>query len=94
MTYDGGDGTTLWLRKHDLDWREIDDEVVALDGKGAAYLAVKGSGAVLWRLLAGSTTREGLVDALVETYGIDAKRAAADIDEFLATLYEQGLLSS
>ena len=94
MTSDGEDRTTVRLRELELDWREIDDEVVALDGKGAVYLAVKGSGAVLWRLLAGSTTREGLVDALVETYGIDGKRAAADVDEFLATLHEQGLLSS
>lgn len=94
MIGDGNDRMILRLRENDLDWREIDDEVVALDSKGAVYLAVKGSGAVLWRLLSGSTTHEGLVDALVEQYGIDAKRAAADVDEFLATLREHGLLSS
>jgi len=85
---------TLCLRKEDLDWRDIADEIVALDAQGAVYLAVQGSGAVLWRLLAESTTRDGLVEALVETYGIDATRAGDDVDEFLTTLNEQGLLVS
>ncbi|MGP0036368.1 MAG: PqqD family protein [Solirubrobacteraceae bacterium] len=85
---------TLSLREQDLDWREIADEIVALDGQGGEYLAVRGSGAILWRLLAQSTTRVGLVQALVETYGIDATLAGDDVNEFLATLHERGLLNS
>lgn len=85
---------TLCLRKRDLEWRDIDDEIVALDAQGAVYLAVHGSGAFLWRLLADSSTRDGLVDALVETYEIDAARAGDDVDEFLTTLNERGLLAS
>jgi hypothetical protein len=85
---------TLCLRAEDLDWRDIHDEIVALDTRGAVYLAVQGSGAVLWRLLADSTTREGMVEALVETYDIDSALAGDDVDEFLATLNERGLLAS
>ena len=85
---------TLSLREQDLDWRDIDHEIVALDVQGAAYLAVQGSGAVLWRLLANSTTRENLVETLVETYGIDPATAGGDVDEFLATLSDRGLLAS
>ena len=85
---------TLCLREQDLDWREVEGEIVALDAQGALYLAVRGSGAVLWRLLADSTTRDGLVHALVETYDIDATRAGDDVDEFLTTLGERGLLAS
>lgn len=85
---------TLCLREQDLDWREIGQEIVALDGQGAVYLAVQGSGALLWRLLADSTTRDGLIETLVETYGIDATRAAEDVDEFLTSLNERGLLAS
>jgi Coenzyme PQQ synthesis protein D (PqqD) len=88
------DHMTLCLRGHDLDWREIDDEIVVLDVRDATYLGVWGSGAMLWRLLADSTTRDGLVDALVETYEIDEVRAAGDVDEFLATLNDRGLLAS
>jgi Coenzyme PQQ synthesis protein D (PqqD) len=94
MTIKGDDHMTLCLREQDLDWREIEGEIVALDAQGAIYLAVHGSGAALWRMLADSTTRDGLVDALVETYGIDAGRASDDVDEFLTTLSERGLLAS
>jgi hypothetical protein len=93
MTIKGDEHMTLCLREQDLDWRDIADEIVALDAQDAVYLAVQGSGALLWRLLANSTTRDGLIEALVETYDIDAKRASDDVDEFLATLSERGLLA-
>jgi len=85
---------TLRLREQDLDWRDINDEIVALDAQDAVYLAVHGSGVVLWRLLVNSATRETLVDTLVETYAIDSGIARDDVDEFLATLSERGLLAS
>jgi hypothetical protein len=94
MTSTGDDHMTLSLREHGLDWREIGEEIVVLDGQAAVYLALRGSGALLWRLLAGSTTRAGLVERVVRTYGIEATQAAADIDAFLATLDERGLLAS
>jgi len=84
---------TLCLREQDLDWRDIDDEIVALDVQNGVYLAVHGSGATLWRLLAESATRDGLVEALVETYDIDPARAGSDVDEFLVTLNDRGLLA-
>lgn len=85
---------TLCLRRDDLDWREIGDEIVVLDARSAVYLAVGGAGALLWRLLADATTRECLVETLVATYRIDPNHAGADVDEFLATLSRHGLLSS
>lgn len=94
MSSKGDDYMTLRLREQALDWRDINDEIVALDAQGAVYLAVRGSGAVLWRLLANSTTSEILVGTLVETYDIDPAIARDDVDEFLAMLRERGLLLS
>lgn len=85
---------TLCLRKDDLDWREIDDEIVVLDTRDAVYLSVQGSGALVWRLLAESTTKDSLIEALVEKYGVDSTRATADVDAFLGTLNDRGLLAS
>lgn len=85
---------TLCLRKDDLDWREIDDEIVVLDTRDAVYLSVQGSGALVWRLLAESATKDSLIEALVKKYGIDSTRATADVDAFLATLNDRGLLAS
>ena len=94
MTNNEGGRVTLCLRKDDLDWRDIDDEIVALDTRDATYLAVRGSGALVWRLLAESTTRDRLVGALVEEYGIDSTQATADVDVFLSTLNDRGLLAA
>jgi hypothetical protein len=91
-TNHGAQPMTVCLRKDDLEWREIDGEIVALDGKGAVYLSVSGSGAMLWRLLADGAERDRLADALVDHYGIDADRAGDDLDSFLSTLGERGLL--
>ena len=85
---------TLRLREGDLDWREIDDEIVVLDGRDAVYLAIHGSGTLVWRLLCESTTREALVEAVVDAYEIDHEHAGDDIDAFLGSLAERELLVS
>lgn len=85
---------TLRLRTDDLEWREIDSDIVILDGRDATYLTLNGSGALLWRRLADSATRDELVKVLLETYAVDHPTAAADTDAFLAALSEQGLLAA
>ena len=83
---------SLRLRTNDLDWKQVDDEIVALDARQARYLAVNGTGVLLWQALDAGATREELVAALVERYRIDADRAGSDTDRFLAELTEQELL--
>ena len=83
---------TLKLRDDRVSWREIDDDVVAVDIDRSTYLSTNGSGALLWLELAGGTTREALVERLAQAYLIDAGRAAADVDSFLSDLDDHGLL--
>lgn len=83
----------LKLRTENLDWKQIDDEIVALDVERAEYLSVDGSGVAIWEALAAGTTREGLIEAVVARYGIELARAAADIDAFIADLAARELLA-
>lgn len=85
--------TLLKLRDTDLHWREIDGEIIALEGRGSRYVAANGAGTVLWRALLGGTTRDALVDELVRAYGIDRERAVADVGRFIDELAAQGLLT-
>jgi hypothetical protein len=85
--------TQLRLRDTDLHWREIDGEIIALEAQGSRYVAANGAGTVLWRALVNGTTRESLADDLVREYGIERERAFGDVDRFLASLAEQGLLA-
>jgi hypothetical protein len=86
--------TTLRLRRRDLDWREIDGEIVALDGLESLYLAANSSAALLWRALADGATPEALSARLMDVYSLDAAVAAADTARFLAELESAGLLES
>jgi hypothetical protein len=86
--------TTLRLREQQLDWRQVGDDIVVLDARCAVYLGLEGTGAIVWRLLADTTTRDEIVERLVEIYGVDAKRAEDDLTDFLATLNERGLLAA
>lgn len=86
--------TRLRLRPDAVEWRLVDDEVVALDLSTARYLATNRTGAVLWEELAAGTTREALVGRLADTWALDPERAAADVDAFLAALDAHGLLES
>ena len=86
--------TELRLRDSDVHWREIDGEIIALEASGSRYVAANGSGTLLWRALAAGTTRDELVDELVQAYEVDRTRAEADTDTFLAQLREQGLLAA
>jgi hypothetical protein len=81
------------LRQTDLHWREIDEEVIALEARSSMYVAANSAGTLLWRALVAGASREELADALVGAYGVDRERALADVDAFLAQLADHGLLT-
>jgi coenzyme PQQ synthesis protein D (PqqD) len=83
----------LHLRREALEWRETDDEILALDVAAATYLMVKGSGVLLWRELADGASPDELSAALADAYGIDAETASRDVDRFVARLRDRGLLA-
>lgn len=84
--------TELRLRDEALEWREVDDEVIAVDVRTSTYLSTNGSGTVLWRALAEGATRQQLVSALQQTFDLEKARAEEDVDRFVTDLRERGLL--
>ena len=84
--------TELRLRTQSLEWREVGDEIVALDTDVAAYLGANRAGAILWTALAAGTTRDRLIKVLTGEFAIDEPTAADDVDRFLAELRLQNLL--
>ena len=85
---------TFKLRDEALHWRQIEDEVVAVDMKTAAYFGANPAGALLWDALADGATKEDLAGLLVERFSIDESQAATDVDAFLTQLDEAGLLAA
>lgn len=82
----------LRLRADALAWREVGDEVIAIDLRRSLYLSLNGSGTLLWRAMADGSTRAGLVRLLREEFGIDEEQATGDVDAFIVELVDQDLL--
>ena len=89
----GAAGPRIRLDDSRIAWRTIDEEIVAVDIETAEYLSINGSGTVLWAALARGATETELASMLVETYAITPERAREDIETFLGTLRERGLVS-
>jgi len=80
------------LRAEGVPWREVEGEVVGLDLETSSYFAVNKTGATLWPALRQGTTREELVAHLSDAFSVDHATAAADLDVFLTSLSQHGLL--
>ena len=78
----------------DIDWREIDGEVVVLDRREGRYLAINPSGTVLWPTLVEGSTEETLVERLATRYRLDRDRAQSDVRAFLDWLRGRSLLEA
>jgi Coenzyme PQQ synthesis protein D (PqqD) len=82
----------LTLRDADLDWREVEGELIVLDLRESRYLAINRTGHALWGALVEGATRAELIDRLVDAFEVDRPRAATDVDAFTAELESRGLL--
>ncbi|MBR4711197.1 MAG: PqqD family protein [Clostridia bacterium] len=77
--------------------RKVVDVHVIIGIGGEAYtpneiMSLNETGAFLWRILEKGAERGELIDALTGEYDVDARRAAADVDAFLATLRAKALI--
>jgi hypothetical protein len=76
-------------------WRELDGEIVALDTKESIYFAIGGFGTTLWPLLVSGATKQDLVMQITSTFDdAPAEQAAGDVDEFISSLFELGLIEA
>ena len=82
----------LRIRPGAVEWRELEQEVVAVDTRKSVYMAVNRSGAILWPALLEGTTFDELVERLAGSYGLDRDAAERDVDTFVRALDEQDLL--
>jgi hypothetical protein len=84
---------TVRLRADKLEWRIVDDEVIALDLGSSEYLAINRVGAVLWPALAEGVAVDALVELVTTEFDVDRERVADDVEAFLATLERRDLLT-
>lgn len=87
-----GEVEVLRVSKDRATWRDVDGEVVGLDLQASTYFSANASGSLLWPLLVAGTTRAEMTDRLVASFEIGREQAATDVEAYVASLDELGLL--
>jgi hypothetical protein len=70
----------------------LDDEVIAINLETGAYYALDGVAADCWALVAAGSSIDDAIGTLCERYEVDAGRARADVDDFVAELQRERLV--
>lgn len=85
-------GAMEGLRRRDhMNWIDVDDDVVAVDGVTGEVHLMRGSVALVWQLLDGAPL-DGLEQLVAETFSIPESEAQAGIDSSLAMLQRAGIV--
>jgi hypothetical protein len=73
-------------------WREIEGEAVLLDLDKGRYYGLDEMGLQMWSLLEEYGDRQKVVSRLVDEFEVSKDRCNEDLDHFLETLAEHGLV--
>ena len=71
---------------------EVEGSVFVVDLRDGTSVALNGAAATIWRGLVRLQPPQQIAAALAAAFGIDERRAHADVSAFLATLIERGLV--
>lgn len=83
-----------FLRADGLLAAAIGDELLMMSVEHGKYFNLNAVGARIWDLLATPVTVDGLVAALTDEYDVAPDVARQEVERFLGTLRERGLLAS
>lgn len=73
--------------------RELEGESVLLNLANEKYYGLNKVGTRMWNALAGSPSIQAAYDQLKTEYGVDPQRLRGDMQNLIAKLLEQGLIS-
>lgn len=65
---------------------------VGSDVNFSGMLTLNDTGVFFWNLLKEDTTKEAMIEAVLNEYDIDKETVVSDLDEFLSKLEEKGIL--
>ncbi len=80
------------LNARDLVAKTVDDETVLINLATGVYYSTAGSGAVAFAQLTSGADSADVATGLARAYGVDVDAVAGDLDRFLSSLLEEGIL--
>lgn len=73
--------------------RQVGEELVFLAEAGDQYISLNPVGSFLWQQMDGLHSLRDIIDILCHEYDVSEEVALADLEEFVAQLQSQGLLT-
>ena len=73
---------------------QIDGETVIMQIDTGDFFSLAGSALAIWQLLDGTRDRDALIAELCADFGTDETTVAGDLDAFLASLKDAGLIAN
>lgn len=80
--------------RNDVEWRQVDGQIVAMDIRTAHCVAMNATATPLWDALIRGTTIDELTTTLTDAFGIDQRTARRDVDAFIEALRARQLLGN
>ncbi|MDD2723754.1 MAG: PqqD family protein [Methylovulum sp.] len=71
----------------------IDGECVIMNLKSGNYYSARSSAVILWTAIENGTAQSGLVAKMAAAYEADASVIEQDVNEFIDTLFAEGLIN-
>lgn len=90
-SHDGTPGQPMTLAPQVLA-RQLPGGAVLVHLESNQIFELNGTAARVCEMLASGTTRDAILDRLLEEFEVDPVRAAGDVDELLAALERRGLI--
>jgi hypothetical protein len=75
-------------------WRGTRRRLVVTDSARGLQFQVSGTGVDIWEALVAGTTVAGVVALLAERYDVDTRDATADVERFVTSLVDHGLVTA
>lgn len=72
---------------------EIDEETVVMDLDSGSFFSLRESARAIWLLIDGTRSRDAILAALAAEYEAPEAELAIDLDGFIATLRDAGLIT-
>lgn len=82
----------IYQRKENIPWQKFDDQVLVLDGVSAYAHELNETAGFIWDLLAKAMTKEQIIEEMASTFDVTTQEASKDVDDFLQSLCEKGLI--
>lgn len=77
-----------------LSWKEFEDHTLIIDSRTNKQVhRLNEVGALLWKSIEQDTTKDSLVETLLDTYDVSKQDADKDVEEFLKTLRSKALIN-